>query len=133
MSIKVQVLISVDCTVTGVTGHYKPAAPQFVDRVGNTISTREQWEHSRNCQRNWETIMQIIGLYTQPQNITEITKQDNFYSFEFDVEFDGVFQSGNDPLGLLKESTHNVPVIGANGIEFLEYGKTIFFNIILDK
>ena len=54
-----------DITATGITGHFKPAKIPFRDAAGNTITDLESWTRSRNQQRNWETITQILGLRTQ--------------------------------------------------------------------
>lgn len=89
-----------DCTATGVTGHF---------RTGNQV----QWIKARNQQRNFETLTQIIGLYTQPQNLSDpVFDADNgHWSFYFETEFEGIFRTGTDELGVLKQSCNGTPMI----------------------
>lgn len=93
---------------------------------------RGEDELLRNQQRNWETVLQVIGIRTQPLEITtpkiyyEIdfdvieTEFGEFYKtqglhtvwmWEFSVEHDDVFRRGDDPLALLHESFDQVPII----------------------
>jgi hypothetical protein len=134
MTTHVRVTTNFDCTVTGVTGHYKSARIPFLDQSGKTINNVDDWNRARNQQRNWETLMQIVGLYTQPYNLTlpvydQLLKS---WSFEFSVEFDGVFDTDGDSLGLLKKSCAGVPMMlglgeKANTSEFLDPEVNIVF------
>ena len=99
-----------DCTATGVTGHFKANTLPFQDREGQEIRDQAAWNRSRNQQRNWETILQIIGLYTQAQDISTTEKTDQGWRFEFSTEFDDVFSDRGDPLGLLKTACRGVPM-----------------------
>ena len=82
----------------------------------------------RNQQRNWETLLQCIGLRTQPQNIQEpqcstfsdigIAEFGDFYSgtqklwtWSWTVEREGVYDLGNVPLGGLLQDLEQVPII----------------------
>jgi hypothetical protein len=102
-----------DCSYTGVTGHYRPSEIPFVDKLGQQISNQEDWHRSRNQQRNWETLMQIIGLRTQPQSITRPVCQDSKWSFEFIAEATGVYSltDSPDPLAGLKQDCDGVPMV----------------------
>ena len=104
-----------DCTFTGVTGHLRPQQLPFTTKTGLTIDTPEQWNRSRNQQRNWETILQCISLKTQPIEVSEpncFSKDEiNVWQFSFQIEQLGIFDDGNDPLGLLKQDVHGVPMI----------------------
>jgi hypothetical protein len=82
----------------------------FQDREGQHIPDQVAWNRSRNQQRNWETILQIIGLYTQAQDISTTEKTDQGWCFEFSTEFDDVFSAPGDPLGLLKSACRGVPM-----------------------
>lgn len=90
------------------------------------IKDRNQQEFKRNQQRNWETVLQCIGLRAQPMHMVtrnEIVSLDNYefgemysgkqrvWSFAFTVEHENVFQYKNDPLYYLEESFNQVPVI----------------------
>ena len=100
-----------DCSLTGVTGHFRSSEIPFRDRVGQMVHTQADWNHSRNQQRNWETLLQLIGLYTQPQHISDIRMQNGRWEFEFETEFDDVFRLNDDPVGLLKQACRGVPII----------------------
>ena len=102
-----------DCSYTGVTGHFRPSEVPFVDRIGQRITDQQAWNHSRNQQRNWETLMQLIGLRTQPQDITVPECINGVWEFEFKSESEGVFEVyGNpDPLAGLKADCEGVPMM----------------------
>ena len=102
-----------DCSLTGVTGHYRSSEIPFVDRAGQTIHNQPAWNHSRNQQRNWETLLQIISLRTQPVDLTVPVKKNAEWEFEFDSESEGVFaMHGNlDPLAGLKQDCEGVPMM----------------------
>jgi len=102
-----------DCTFTGVTGHYRASEIPFQDRAGKTIKNQQDWNRSRNQQRNWETLLQIIGLRTQPQDLTIPTYKDGIWEFEFKSESESVFEiHGNpDTLAGLKSDCEGVPMM----------------------
>lgn len=102
-----------DCSYTGVTGHYRTSEVPFIDKLGQNISSQEDWHRSRNQQRNWETLMQIIGLRTQPQSVTRPECQDGKWSFEFIAEATGVYSltDSPDPLAGLKQDCNGVPMV----------------------
>ncbi len=110
----IDVVTLFDCTPTGTKSYRKLQQP-IVNAVGKTISTVEEWDRSRNQQRNWETILQCIGLKTQAINVVEprLIGEDgvNAWQFTFGIEHEGIFDDGNDPLGLLKQDVHGVPMI----------------------
>lgn len=101
----------VDITATGVVRY----------------SDEQQLE--RNQQRNWETVLQCIGLRAQPQLIelpickTVDIDQTNVFGeyfnntkqkvwiFSFGVESQDVFLLGNDPVGQLDKIFSQVPII----------------------
>ena len=102
----------IDITATGVVGTHKAD-------VGT-----ESWMFRRNQQRNWETMLQLIGLRAQPvylkdpvvlhdQDLTSYRFSSQFqgnhrvWTFEFASEHDQVF--GPD-LALLMDDVHNIPV-----------------------
>jgi hypothetical protein len=102
-----------DCSRTGVTGHYRSSEIPFVDAVGQPVNNQSDWNRSRNQQRNLETLLQIIGLRTQPQNISNPVCQNNTWEFEFECESEGVYEiHGNaDPLAGLKTDCEGVPMM----------------------
>lgn len=128
---------SFDCTYTGITGNFKASQVPFVDRAGNKIENLLGWNHARNQQRNWETILQIISLNTQPQNISVPVRNNDVWEFEFFVESEHVFGLNNDadPLAGLKQNCIGVPMItGLNEKDtldsMLQPEKNIWFQTI---
>ena len=110
MTTRIRVTTQFDCTATGVTGHFRANMLPFHDREGQEIRDQAAWNRSRNQQRNWETILQIIGLYTQAQDISTTERTPQGWYFEFSTEFDDVFGVQGDPLGLLKQAAKGVPM-----------------------
>ena len=137
MTTRIRVTTQFDCTATGVTGHFRPNTLPFDDHEGQTISDQETWTRSRNQQRNWETILQIIGLYTQAQDITPTEQTEGQWRFEFSTDFDDVFSDRGDPLGLLKSACQGVPMFydleQQPKTAMLESGKNINFAIVDHK
>jgi hypothetical protein len=104
----------VDVTATGVT------------------RSKDQDNMERNQHRNWETLLQCIGLRTQPQHITvpccidefELTffKFGEFYAgkqrvwtWKWAVESSGVYDLPNEPLGGLLRDFEQVPIVTGLG------------------
>ena len=127
----------VDITATGVTR-------------GNDPDSLE-----RNQQRNWETVVQCMGLRTQPQNIQlpaatltnlKYLEFGDFYAGEqqvwtwyWTVEGNGMYDLPSKPLGGLLQDFEQVPIItGLNETArfmlpiFYPYGtiKNIYFTQI---
>ena len=102
-----------DCSATGVTGHFRSSEIPFVDQAGQQVNNQQDWNHSRNQQRNWETLLQLISLRTQPVGITIPAQQNDVWEFEFKSESQGVFEvHGNpDPLAGLKTDCEGVPMM----------------------
>lgn len=82
----------------------------------------------RNQQRNWETLLQCIGLRTQPQNIHPPVQYENIdlstmnfgdlytgeqhvWSWQWTVELDNVYDLPGLPLGGLMQDLEQVPII----------------------
>jgi hypothetical protein len=102
-----------DITATGVTGHYKSARIPFLDRAGQTIKNEESWNRSRNQQRNWETLTQILSLRTQLFLLTDPVQDltGTRWMFEFETESDGIYGSESDPVSILRSDANGVPML----------------------
>jgi len=100
-----------DITQSGITGHFKPSQIPFTDRTGNKIIDLDSWNRSRNQQRNLETITQILQLRTQLFDITIPCVTNGYWTFEFTVEFNGVYQEDQDTFGILKQDCNGVPML----------------------
>jgi hypothetical protein len=102
-----------DITATGVTGHCRPTRMPFTDRDGQQIQDQDSWHRSRNQQRNWETLTQIIGLRTQIFDL-QLPVRDcggTTWMFEFETESRGIFGPDADPTQILREDSEGVPMI----------------------
>lgn len=102
-----------DITATGVTGHFKVTRMPFVDQAGQRIHDQASWNRSRNQQRNWETLTQILGLRTQLFDMTTPIrdKSGTSWMFEFETEISGVFGPDSDPTQILRTDAEGVPMI----------------------
>ena len=96
-----------DCSVTGVTGHFRPSQVPFRDRTGVTVNDQTEWNRSRNQQRNWETLLQILSLRAQPDDIRWPKKVKNCWEFEFEVA-EEVY---GDNFALLVQDCQGVPMV----------------------
>lgn len=102
-----------DITVTGITGRCKTTRLPFADRAGQVIQDSESWNRSRNQQRNWETLTQILSLRTQLFDITIpiLDQTKTHWLFEFETETDGVFGPESDPVSVLRSDADGVPML----------------------
>ena len=133
MRIQCQTLF--DITATGTTGHVKPSRMPLVDNAGTRITDVESWNRSRNQQRNWETVTQLISLRTQVNNLTMPVKINDLWQFDFEVDNENLFLNDSDPLAILKEDCTGVPMLtGLNESAvdnvFLLADKNIWFTIV---
>jgi hypothetical protein len=132
---KIQCQTLFDVTATGTTGHIKPSRIPYKDLAGTKITDTESWNRSRNQQRNWETVTQLISLRTQVDNLQESQWISDRWCFEFEVENENLFNNGADSLAVLKADCQGVPMlIGLN--ESINIGtvlvvdKNIWFTIV---
>jgi len=124
-----------DITQTGVRHNMNRTKFPFLDQAGAMIRDEEQWTRSRNQQRNWETLMQIISLRTLPENISTPQRDQDSWSFEFDVPTPGSVANIAGPLGQLAEDCQDVPMIvgldeTAGSSPCLAPGGNVFFTVI---
>ncbi len=127
-----------DITTTGVKGNFNKNRVPFTDAAGCLVEDQASWSRSRNQQRNWETINQILSLRVLPINITLPEKHDRAWTFEFEVEQPAGLESNGDPLGELKSDCRDVPMITgldeSPGISsMLMVGVNIDFDMVNDK
>ena len=102
-----------DCTHTGVTGHFRESQLPLVTKTGLVIKTSADWNRARNQHRNWESLIQVISLRTQPMDVVLPKKQPDGWHFEFNVEAEGVLSGGHntDDLAGLAADCEGVPMI----------------------
>ena len=110
---KIQGQTYFDCTYTGTTGHFRASQIPFADRAGQNIASEQDWMRSRNQQRNWETIQQMISLRAQPTVTKYPYQQDEKWWFEFEVDSDGVYSSDGtvDNIDMLSLECSGIPMI----------------------
>lgn len=124
-----------DITATGVRSNFNKNRIPFTDDSGETIDTLDQWNRSRNRQRNWETMNQIISLRTLPEEITLPQRDNDKWFFEFSVANPTDIGDSYDPVGALKQDSIGVPMLtGLDEINradtVLEVDSNVFFNIL---
>ena len=102
-----------DCTYTGVTGYFRENQLPLTTKTGLVIQTTADWNRARNQHRNWESLIQVVSLRTQPMNIVLPKKQKDGWYFEFEVEAEGVLSGGynTDDLAGLIADCEGVPMI----------------------
>ena len=102
-----------DCTFTGVTGHFRESQLPLTTKTGLVIQTQADWNRARNQHRNWESLVQVISLRTQPMNMMHPVKNKDGWNFEFEVEAEGVLSSSfdSDDLAGLVADCEGVPMV----------------------
>jgi hypothetical protein len=102
-----------DCSATGVTGSFRASQIPFRDRHGQAVNNIDDWNRSRNQQRNLETILQVIGLRTQPEELSAPQCVQGMWQFTFEVANEDAFLiAGNtDPHAALYRDCAGVPMV----------------------
>ena len=105
---KIRVTTRFDCTRTGTTGNFSVHKLPMVDDTGANLVDEISWKKSRNKQRNFETLCQIIGMRTQLIEISRPERENDLYHFEIVPDRPEVF---HDQLRGLKIDCQGVPMI----------------------
>lgn len=117
-----------DITHTGVTKPFDCRLPAFVDEADQIVRNQAEWTRSRNQQRNWETIVQLISLRAQPMYLEtprqifnadaaklglgcQWSEPQTVWTFNFTTENIGVYEDGMSALGKLINESQYVPMI----------------------
>jgi hypothetical protein len=103
------------------------AGYSLIDITATGVTRANSDEQQRNQQRNWETVVQCMGLRTQPQNIQlPVLYQDDLENYEFGdmytgkhniwtwtwmVEQTDVYDLPNKPFGGLQQDFEQVPIV----------------------
>ena len=122
MSYRISCYTLFDITQTGVLNRAK----------SSNDADYSQWLIKRNTQANFDTVIQVINLRSQPESISNPKKIDitfddfdNFgflfqqdenenypcWQFTFDIVHHNVFNDGETELGSLYNDCHGVPMI----------------------
>lgn len=83
----------------------------FEDRAGQPVTDLTSWNHSRNQQRNWETLLQILGLRAQPMDLVMPVCRNGVWEFEFLIEAEDVYNVDGNILGGLEQDCNGVPMV----------------------
>lgn len=120
MSHRIACYVLFDITYTGVMNRSKPTEDDIVG-----------WMHRRNTQCNFDTVLQVISMRSQPEVVKlpvkiEMTDQefnkfgflyqpsdstDYCWKFEFEIQHSSVFENGIIPLGALYKDCEGVPML----------------------
>jgi hypothetical protein len=84
-------------------------------------------ERMRNKQRNWETVVQVLGLRAQIMGIRQLktetvdlsgyqfgesyVNKHRVWTFEFEVEFENLYLQDRDTYGTLKSDFSHTPIL----------------------
>lgn len=128
--------------------------------INFTPAQLKEWETKRNAQTNFDTILQIISIRCQPENATspknkqinfnenqlfgflfEGEDAQNYWTFEFDIEKELVFDNGISTLGYLFDDCDGVPMVKTGREwsklpDFLDTSpelKNIYFEVLNDE
>lgn len=99
----------------------------LVDITATGVIRGTNGDVARDQQRNWETVLQCIGLRTQPQNVQEpnfqltdiegfefgelYTGKHKVWTWAWAIESTEVYDLPNKPLGGLYQDFEQVPII----------------------
>ena len=122
MSYRVRCYTLFDITQTGVLPRRQP--------INLDEEKLKQWIHSRNTQSNYDTILQVVSLRSQPENHSAASKIEvnfnefkNFgflfdeeenqpcWYFDFSIAHKSVFTNGITEFGALDNDCSSVPMI----------------------
>lgn len=122
MSYRIRCYTLFDITYTGI-----------LNRQPSKNMTKEQifdWQLKRNSQANLDTLLQVVSLRSQPEEVTvpslatinfskdtyfgflyENEPDQHFWHFDFSIYYEQAFFDGKDDLGFLKGDCSGVPMI----------------------
>jgi len=122
MNTRIRCYTLFDITNTNIPNKKKP--------LNLSLDDAKAWELKRNTQTNYDTILQVVSLRTQPENMSDTTKieinfkdfenfgflfeeeeNQNCWYFDFEINHKNVFHDGINELGSLDYDCHEVPII----------------------
>lgn len=138
----IRVLTRFDITNTDIIRPYSIA----LQETHPTINSEQEWIKARRQQINFETIVQILSLRTQPTILAKprikvlslskfgVNKKGKVWVFTFSIEHDDVYTAWGKELGLLETDAEHVPMIlklnETITDTFLRVNKNIYFEVI---
>ena len=103
-----------DITRTEVKHSFNTGRLPFQDHAGQQITDHRSWMLARNQQRNWETLVQILSLRTQPHDITDPgfwLGDQMWWAFEFAIDDATVLALDDRPYGQIEQDAAMVPML----------------------
>lgn len=97
-----------NCTKTGTTGKFRPERVPFKDQAGFPVTDYMTWTRSRNKQRNYETLVQTLGMRTQLMMVSNPKVENGIW--EITVEPEKIEALGRD-LSSLLDDCKSVPML----------------------
>lgn len=111
-----------DITSTGITNRKPP--------IDLTEDKQYTWTLNRNRQNNFDTLVQVVSLRTQPEDISKSSEREidfsvpnkfgflfeneepqKVWSFTFSINYNNVYDDGIDELGALYTDCDGVPML----------------------
>lgn len=146
MGTKIKCSTLFDITKTNITNRRPPS----------DLSNPMEWQNKRNTQVNFDTLIQVISLRAQPEDISEpkvievqleefdkfgfMIKSDNpvkVWTFTFYVNYGKVFADGESEYGALYADCESVPMISTNNLpNFLDISpelRNVYFETYEDE
>ena len=115
---KIECYTLFDVTATGINGHVKAAQFPYVSRNGLTMGDPAALTRARNQQRNFDTLLQLIGLRTQMFNVSDPTVHtsgpfgnQHTWHFDFEIEPQAQWLVDGDEFWVLKQDSDSSPMI----------------------
>lgn len=125
MSYRIRCTTLFDITRTGIANRKPP--------TNSTVEFLSDWEKKRNTQCNYDTVIQVLSLRSQPEELTDpvqteidFTESDKFgflfedegpksgWTFDFTINYAQVFFDGINELGLLYSDCDGVPMVNVH-------------------
>lgn len=117
-----------DVTYTGTKRAFNNKIIPFIDNATQQITNFDEWSESRNQQRNFDTVIQLLGLRTQITTFSMPVcyKNVELSKFEFGEQYTGIanvwhftceFESphvlviDNNPVAILQVDFDKIPMI----------------------
>jgi len=121
---KVECLCLFDITSTAVNRNQRNVQYPYKTKTGLQITDANTLIRARNQQRNFDTILQLLGLRTQIFNATDsvltTSVPEQFawagstvkvWSFDFEIEPQSQWTVDNDDFGVLKSDSDQTPML----------------------
>jgi hypothetical protein len=122
--LKIECLCLFDITATAVNGHQRNIEYPYTSKTGAVINNHQELGRARNQQRNFDTILQLIGMRTQVFEITDPTMATDIplefawagadarvWHFTFEIEPQSQWSVDNDDFWILKNDSDCTPML----------------------